>query len=53
MWRTRFALDGYRGTFKDVPLTGAFLDSLSRERGSDTGAYCVSMRFTFFYQEIM
>jgi len=48
MWRTRFALDGYRGTFKDVPLTGAFLDSLSRERDSDTGAYCVSMRFTFF-----
>ena len=49
----RFALDGYRGTLKDVPITGAFLDSLSRERDSDTGAYCVSMRFTFFYQEIM
>jgi len=47
----RSALDGYRGLFKDVPITGAFLDSLGRERDSDTGAYCVSMRFTIHYRE--
>ena len=48
----RLALDGYRGEFKDIPVTGAFLDSMSRERHSDTGVYCVSMRVTVFYQEI-
>jgi hypothetical protein len=48
----RLALDGYRGTFKDIPIIGAFLDSLNRERDSDTGAYCVSMRFTIHYQEL-
>jgi hypothetical protein len=48
----RLALDGYRGAFKDIPIIGAFLDSLSRERDSDTGAYCVSLRFTIHYQEL-
>jgi hypothetical protein len=48
----RIALDGYRGAFKDIPILGTFLDSLSRERDSDTGAYCVSMRFTIHYQEL-
>jgi hypothetical protein len=48
----RLALDGYRGDFKNIPIIGAFLDSLSRERDSDTGAYCVSMRFTIHYQEL-
>jgi hypothetical protein len=48
----RSALDGYRGAFKDTPILGAFLDSLSRERDSDTGAFCVSMRFTIHYQEV-
>ena len=47
----RYSLDGYKGAFKDIPITGTFLDSLSRERDSDTGAYCVSMRFTINYQE--
>jgi hypothetical protein len=46
------ALNGYRGAFKDVPVSGAFLDSMSRERDSDTGAFCVSMRFTIHYQEV-
>ena len=48
----RSALDGYRGAFKDIPILGTFLDSLSRERDSDTGAFCVSMRFTIHYQEV-
>jgi hypothetical protein len=48
----RLALDGYRGAFKDIPIAGAFLDSINRERDSDTGAYCVSMRFTIHYQEV-
>jgi hypothetical protein len=48
----RSSLDGYRGAFKDIPITGAFLDSMSRERDSDTGAFCVSMRFTIHYQEV-
>jgi hypothetical protein len=48
----RSALDGFRGAFKDIPILGAFLDSLSRERDSDTGAFCVSMRFTIHYQEV-
>ena len=47
----RLALDGYRGVFKDIPVTGAFLDSLSRERDSNTGAYCFSIRFTIYYLE--
>jgi len=46
------ALNGYRGAFKDIPVSGAFLDSMSRERDSDTGAFCVSMRFTIHYQEV-
>jgi hypothetical protein len=46
------ALNGYRGSFKDIPISGAFLDSMSRERDSDTGAFCVSMRFTIHYQEV-
>jgi hypothetical protein len=48
----RSCLDGYQGAFKDVPITGAFLDGLSRERDSDTGAYCVSMRFTIHYHDL-
>jgi hypothetical protein len=48
----RLALDGYRGAFKGIPILGSFLDSLGRERDSDTGAYCVSMRFTIHYQDI-
>ncbi len=48
----RSALDGYRGAFKDIPISGIFLDSLSRERDSDTGAFCVSMRLTIHYQEV-
>jgi hypothetical protein len=48
----RLALDGYRGAFKDISIIGGFLDSLSRERDSDTGAYCISMRFTIHYQEL-
>ena len=48
----RSALDGYQGAFKDIPILGIFLDSLSRERDSDTGAFCVSMRFTIHYQEV-
>jgi len=48
----RSALDGYRGAFKDTYIIGAFLDRLSRERDSDTGAFCVSMRFTIHYQEV-
>ena len=48
----RSVLDGYRGAFRDIPISGAFLDSLSRERDSDTGAFCVSMRFTIHYQEV-
>lgn len=46
------ALNGYRGAFKSIPVSGAFLDSMSRERDSDTGASCVSMRFTIHYQEV-
>jgi hypothetical protein len=49
--QVRSALDGYKGAFKDVPVTGAFLDNMARERDSDTGAFCVSMRFTIHYQE--
>jgi hypothetical protein len=49
--QVRLALDGYRGAFKSIPILGAFLDSLDRERDSDTGAYCVSMRFTIHYQD--
>jgi hypothetical protein len=48
----RLALDGYRGAFKDIPIAGAFLYNMSRERDSDTGAFCVSMRFTIHYQEV-
>jgi hypothetical protein len=46
------ALNGYRGAFKDIPVSGAFLNSMGRERDSDTGAFCVSMRFTIHYQEV-
>ena len=49
--QVRFALDGHRGSFKDIPVTGAFLDNMARERDCDTEAYCVSMRFTINYQE--
>jgi hypothetical protein len=48
----RLALDGYRGAFKGIPIHGAFLDSLNRERDPDTGANCVSMRFTIHYQDL-
>ncbi len=48
----RSALDGYRGAFNDITISGVFLDSLSRERDSDTGAYCVSMRFTIHYHDL-
>lgn len=47
----RSALDGYRGAFKNIPILGTFLDGLSRERDSDTGAFCVSMRCTIHYQK--
>ena len=43
------ALDGFRGAMKDVAVTGAFLDGMDRERDPDTGAWCVSMRFTINY----
>ena len=43
---------GYRGSFKDIPVSGAFLDSMGGERDSNTGAFCVSMRFTIHYQEV-
>ena len=45
------ALDGFRGAFMDIPVPGAFLDGLDRERDPDTGAYCASMRFTIHYQQ--
>jgi hypothetical protein len=48
----RSALDGYQGAFKDVPILGSFLDGMDRERDSDTGAFCVSMRFTIHYREV-
>jgi hypothetical protein len=47
----RLALDGYRGEFMNIAVIGSFLDGLSRERDSDKGAYCVSMRFTIYYLE--
>jgi hypothetical protein len=49
--QVRSVLDGFRGAFKDIPISGVFLDGMSRERDSDTGAYCVSMRFTINYHE--
>ncbi len=48
----RSVLDGFRGAFKDIPILGSFLGSLRRERDFDTGAFCVSMRFTINYQEV-
>lgn len=54
----RFALDGYHGTFTDglspestIRIPGSFLESFSRHRDPETGAFSVSTRFTIFYQE--
>ena len=47
----RSALDGYRGSFSDVPVAGVFFDGASRMRDPDTEAFNVSMRFTIHYQE--
>ncbi len=46
------ALDGYRGSFKDIPVVGAFFDGAGRSRDADTEAFCVSMRFTIHYRQI-
>jgi hypothetical protein len=45
------ALDGYRGSFKDVPIVGTFFDGAGRSRDPDTETVNVSMRFTIHYQE--
>ena len=47
----RAALDGYRGTFEDVPVVGALFDGAGRTRDPDTETFDVSMRFTIHYQE--
>ena len=46
------ALDGYRGSFKDIPIVGVFFDGAGRSRDPDTQTFNVSMRFTIHYQEI-
>jgi hypothetical protein len=46
------ALDGYRGSFKDIPIIGVFFDGAGRSRDPDTEAFCVSMRFTIHYRQI-
>ena len=46
------ALDGYRGTFKEIPIAGAFFDGAGRTRDPDMEAFCVSMRFTIHYRQI-
>ncbi len=46
------ALDGYRGSFKDIPVVGVFFDGAGRSRDPDTQTFNVSMRFTIHYQEI-
>ena len=48
----RAALDGLRGSFKGIPIVGAFFDGAGRSRDPDTETYNVSMRFTIHYQEI-
>lgn len=48
----RAALDGYRGSFKNIPIVGAFFDGAGRSRDPDTQTFNVSMRFTIHYQEI-
>jgi hypothetical protein len=45
------ALDGYRGSFKDLPIVGVFFDGAGRSRDPDTQTFNVSMRFTIHYQE--
>jgi hypothetical protein len=45
------ALDGYRGSFKDVPIAGALFDGAGRTRDPGTETFNVSMRFTIHYQE--
>ena len=47
----RAALDGFRGSFKDIPVVGAFFDGAGRSRDPDTQTFNVSMRFTIHYQE--
>jgi len=47
------ALDGYRGSFRDLPMVGVFFDGAGRTRDPDTQTYNVSMRFTIHYQEIL
>ncbi len=46
------AMDGYRGSFKDIPVVGMFFDGAGRSRDPDTQMFNVSMRFTIHYQEI-
>ena len=45
------ALDGYRGSFRDLPIVGVFFDGAGRSRDPDTQTFNVSMRFTIHYQE--
>lgn len=45
------ALDGYRGSFKEIPVVGVFFDGAGRSRDPDTQTFNVSMRFTIHYQE--
>ena len=47
----RAALDGFRGSFKDIPVVGVFFDGAGRSRDPDTQTLNVSMRFTIHYQE--
>jgi hypothetical protein len=47
----RAALDLFHGRFKDIPIPGSFLEGMSRECDPDTGAFCVSMRFTIHYRQ--
>jgi hypothetical protein len=50
--QVRASLDGYRGSFKEIPIVGAFFDGGGRSRDPDTATINVSMRFTIHYQEI-
>jgi hypothetical protein len=45
------ALDGYRGSFSDIPVVGVFFDGAGRSRDPDTQTFNLSMRFTIHYQE--
>ncbi len=52
MRQMRAALDGFRGSFKDIPVLGAFFDGAGRTRDPDTEAFCISMRFTIHYRQV-